>query len=499
MEITPALEPGYGRHERFFNDRRFSDQIIRLVAPAPSQITTLASSPPSFSSACTSLDVSVSKAILAAASVYFETCLTTEVGDGMSGSAKMDVDDDLGETIEPFSCKRVARGKVLPSTGKRANRDVGGVLCLEVPSIEVGLELLRFPYSDTVSDSFVTSQSLLDLLICADKYMMIGAVRKCLERLQGMSLGEEESATLMLRLPPDLADNTDRRKALVEKLAQTVALSRYPNMAAVEADQGRFLAEPFEVVKAIITNDNFHTPSEESLVFFVIRWIRKNSAAEDVQEKFTAMVPHIRFASLATCFLVSLCRIPAFMNLATIALTRKNIGGPLQPPQLHFDLLKEVTDLKLFAPPRPGAQPGDFTLRFPSEQVLELLQSEKWKRLKGDSRVVQGFRFEGQLVWWPTQTQRKLYVCVQRLEEEKTVPPVKLFDTQSVMVELSYCWPGHEAPSSSCAVLQVKGTPSYKRLAGPLPENPSADDKKAALAPLLTGNSLEIMIRVTVL
>eukprot|EP00271_Cylindrocystis_brebissonii_P021478 TRINITY_DN7680_c0_g1_i1.p1 TRINITY_DN7680_c0_g1~~TRINITY_DN7680_c0_g1_i1.p1 ORF type:complete len:541 (-),score=38.98 TRINITY_DN7680_c0_g1_i1:323-1945(-) len=463
-----------------FNEPFVSDQVVRLVARTPDGLPQATSSHCDLpnDSSWTHVDVYVRKQTLMDASEYFNRRLTTEIGAAVPQNGNSERAEVSGIRVAAGHVAKAGQKKqkgvrtlrmrtrscspASASTreGTQIQEPEYPVISLEVPTIAIGTELLQYCYTKSLSDAFSSLQDLSELLLCADQYMMQDVVEECLNglekllscvcrtprwRLASATPPECSCACLLLKLPKPLAESLaetyPRLHSILLNSVHCAARTRYPDLLTLVRDIKQFRTEPLHVVIAAISSDEFRTPSEDLLLYYVLQWVSQNTTdPASTLAAYTAILPHIRFGALSSAFLSALNRTPPFVKVVALALARRQSHGILKSP-LGFQLHQDFLGFQAFRPPRPGEEKSStITFKFLVDQVLELFQgaiSEVWT----DPVILRGFRFASCVS--RGSSSNNLLFSIARLEENEGTLCGTLLNPVPVVVEMALRWLSH--------------------------------------------------------
>eukprot|EP00271_Cylindrocystis_brebissonii_P004207 TRINITY_DN1580_c0_g3_i1.p1 TRINITY_DN1580_c0_g3~~TRINITY_DN1580_c0_g3_i1.p1 ORF type:complete len:555 (+),score=12.36 TRINITY_DN1580_c0_g3_i1:108-1772(+) len=412
-----------------FNEPSLSDQVIRLAYKARVQHATESTLCKSVAERSISLDddrateyldVHVSRLLLASESDYFKTRFMTEMTDHFQSlpasiKASVSVSEDPHRVPQGLPGSRVGH---LTRAG-RSSSDVSSIshiaedpfvsrgvsreslvrepLYLEVPSAEVGLELLRFPYQLKLSGLLIEQDQVIELLLCADMYMVTRAVEECTLHLDKMTDNEYSCSSCMEALPFSLGETHKCVLKLLQKCARIVATLRYPDASKVHANLSQFVKEPVMVVIAVVCDDDFNTPNEETLVSALLAWMGQNSPwpmeLEDV------ICRECRLGSMSTSVLMALrskLKQSTSASLLSLAIASRSLpNGADRLASLRSGCL--ARGRKIFGDERPGRVLCEVVRFVVTEQVLSSaaqrcsLGIQQCKLVAQVERTVQGF------------------------------------------------------------------------------------------------------------
>eukprot|EP00271_Cylindrocystis_brebissonii_P006258 TRINITY_DN1896_c2_g3_i1.p1 TRINITY_DN1896_c2_g3~~TRINITY_DN1896_c2_g3_i1.p1 ORF type:complete len:493 (+),score=42.24 TRINITY_DN1896_c2_g3_i1:45-1523(+) len=410
-----AKQPGPIKQARDFNEPRLSDLIVRLVVPESEEERTL--------------DIHVSKLMLANESDYFRTVCMTEVGaDVNTASTSRSGPDGSGPEQKKRKIERVK----------------DGLLRLVVSSFEIGTELLRYPYSLEVSDSFSDPKDLVQLVLCADQYMMTGILRVVAEKLEEKVRDTDEydlGRLILSQFPRSCSELRPLLDKLVQESALSIVRSAYSCPEGFLDGEQCFFVKPFEVVLATVTYNCPITAFPENYVFGVIQWVQENMVNEsDPAHWFDLIIPHVPFGIMSSSFLLALSRIPSFTNAAILATTRKKgLSNTLLSsiPYWHMSEMFPAQKNFLFDHEEGllNVMVDEAVLRKEiTEQIaLGAAGSSPEVAFEGEHVVIQGFRFCLELSWCAKD--RELQLVLKRLPEPEPAPLTSVFNTVCALVE----------------------------------------------------------------
>eukprot|EP00271_Cylindrocystis_brebissonii_P011074 TRINITY_DN2777_c3_g2_i1.p1 TRINITY_DN2777_c3_g2~~TRINITY_DN2777_c3_g2_i1.p1 ORF type:complete len:676 (+),score=89.89 TRINITY_DN2777_c3_g2_i1:1983-4010(+) len=428
LDSAHVIIPAAGGHSEAPSLTGAASLDVAEGAPA-SKAERATSSSPDAPPVLPSIDIHVCKLILAGESDFFRASFKTALGVN-EGESRPASNDDDSESTDHKEKKRKVQGLDK------------GVLLLEVPSIEVGTELLRYPYYRQLSDTFSDVLSLVQLLVCADEYIMPRLWDKCLNWLEETVTNASEASVVRSYLPSSLLENSKRLKSFLLKCSRLIAMELYPTTTAIMEKDEQFLSEPFGIIRVIMSENWFKTQSEENLMRCVIHWFMGNTSNDTTKTiGWTSSFAH--FEGMSSSFLIALCRIPGLADAATFAFAHQCTGEDI------FTLTKY--EVMYFARQfSEGTRPTEQPFVLLSLQVQGSLVKDEIKRAKdysgglgvedlvlgqGNVTLVQGFFFRLKLQWgFQYDGVRKLYVKVVR-EADETAHVCKLLNPTDVVVK----------------------------------------------------------------